>query len=128
MISGGIYMVGQVVCNLCDKRCVINIHKEENNYLCEGNLCDKGMTYGNEYMRSSSKIFTSVVRVKDPTSCNVVPVKSSKPIDISLWMECSKALGRIYVGLPIKIGDVICKNIVNSGVDIICTKNVDKKI
>jgi CxxC motif-containing protein len=120
-------MVGQVICNLCDKRCVIDIHKDEENYLYEGSLCDKGVEYGQEYMKNSSKIFTSVVRIKGNANCNVVPLKSSKPLDMSLWMECSKALGRIYVGLPIKIGDVICKNIVNSGVDIICTKNVDKR-
>lgn len=39
-------------------------------------------------------------------------------------MECSKALSRIYVGAPIKAGDVVCKNILNIGVDIICTKTL----
>jgi CxxC motif-containing protein len=120
-------MVGQVICDLCDKRCVINIEKCEENYLYEGSLCDRGIAYGQEYMKSSSRVFTSVVRIKGDANCNVVPIKSSKPLDMNLWMECSKALGRIYVGIPIRIGDVICKNIVNSGVDIICTKNVDKK-
>lgn len=75
-------------------------------------------------MESNERIFTSVVRVKGNSNCNVVPVKSSKPLDLNLWIECSKAIGRIYVGVPIKIGDVICKNILNSGVDIICTKNI----
>lgn len=69
-------------------------------------------------------IFTSIVRIKGPTDLKVVPVKSSKPIDKSLWMECSKALSRLHVGVPIKIGDIICKNILNTGVDIVCTRNV----
>jgi CxxC motif-containing protein len=120
-------MVGQVICDLCNKRCVIDIHKDENDYIYEGNGCDKGMEYCEKHMKSSYRIFTTVVRIKGNGNCNVVPVKSNKPIDMSLWMECSKALGRIYVGLPIKIGDVICKNIANSGVDIVCTKNIDKR-
>ena len=69
-------------------------------------------------------IFTTLVRIKGSTLCNVVPVKSSKPINKSIWIECSKALSRIHVGPPIRIGDVVCKNILNTGVDIVCTKNI----
>jgi CxxC motif-containing protein len=68
-------------------------------------------------------ILTTLVRVKG-ASVNVVPVKSSKPIDRKLFIECSKALSRIYVGSPIKCGDIICKNILNTGVNIICTRSV----
>lgn len=76
--------------------------------------------------RVSSGILTTLVRIKG-AKYNVVPVKSSKPIDKKLWIECSKALSRIYVGAPIKIGDMVCKNILNTGVDIVCTKNISKE-
>ena len=68
-------------------------------------------------------ILTTLVRVKGG-DINVVPVKSSKPIDRKLFIECSKALSRIYVGTPINCGDTICKNILNTGVNIICTRSV----
>lgn len=71
-------------------------------------------------------ILTTLVRIKGSELCNVVPVKSNKPINKSLWIECSKALSRIHVGPPIKIGDVVCKNILNTGVDIVCTKNINR--
>lgn len=74
-------------------------------------------------MNDFYKVFTSVVRIKGSKQ-NVVPVKSTKPINKNLLIECSKALSRIHVGMPIKCGDVICKNILNTGVDIICTKTV----
>lgn len=74
---------------------------------------------------NNSEILTTLVRIKG-SKHNVVPVKSTKPIDKSLWIECSKALSRIYVGAPIKIGDMVCKNILNTGVDIVCTKNINK--
>jgi CxxC motif-containing protein len=72
------------------------------------------------------EIFTSLVRIKGDRKHRVVSVKSSKEIDRSLFIEFSKVLGRIYVSIPIKIGDIICKNILNTGVDIICTKNIEK--
>ena len=69
-------------------------------------------------------VFTTLVRLKGATGHKVVPVKSSKPIDKSLWIECSKALSRVYVGVPIRAGDIICKNILNTGVDIVCTRSI----
>lgn len=71
-------------------------------------------------------ILTTLVRIKGSDLCNVVPVKSSKPLNKKIWIECSKALSRIHVGPPIKIGDVVCKNVLNTGVDIICTKNIER--
>lgn len=75
---------------------------------------------------NKSDILTTVIRVKGSETRRVIPVKSSKPIDKSLWRECSKCLGRIYVGPQTTAGDVICKNILNTNVDIICTKTVEK--
>lgn len=90
------------------------------------NGSDNGIIIGNKVINNNEGIFTSLVRLKNSKTCNVVPVKSTKPIDKSLWIECSKALSRLYVGIPTKIGDIICKNILNTGVDIVCTKEIYK--
>lgn len=74
----------------------------------------------------SKDIFTSVVRVKGSKTYNIVSVKSNDIIDVCHWIEISKVLSRIYVGAPIKIGDLICKNILNTGIDIIATRNISK--
>lgn len=69
-------------------------------------------------------IFTSVVRVKGSDKYKVVPVRSSEEVDVNVWVELSKVLGRIYVSTPINVGDIICKNILNMGIDIICTRDL----
>lgn len=74
---------------------------------------------------SEKDIFTSLVRVKGNPDYRVVSVKSTKPIEKELWKELSKVLSRIYISTPINIGDIICKNIINSGIDIVCTKKID---
>jgi CxxC motif-containing protein len=75
---------------------------------------------------ANEDILTTLVRIKG-AECKVVSVKSSKPIDKSIWIECSKCLSGLYVGAPIKIGDVVCNNILNTGADMVSTKNVSKK-
>ena len=71
-------------------------------------------------------IFTSLVRIKGDDKHKVVSIKSSKEIERSLFIEFSKVLSRLYVNTPIEIGDVICRNVLNTGVDIICTKTITK--
>lgn len=80
--------------------------------------------YNLDKKEENKDIFTSVVRIKGSDKYRVVPVKSSEKVDISIWRELSKVLGRIYVSIPIKVGDTICKNILNTGVDIICTRDL----
>lgn len=75
-------------------------------------------------IEGKEEIFTSIVRIKGNENHKVVPVKSTQPINISLWIDLSKVISRIYVSIPIKVGDLICKNIMNTGIDIICTKDI----
>lgn len=72
-------------------------------------------------------IFTSVVRVKGSERFKVIPIKSSDVVDKDLWIEMSKVVSRLYVSVPIEMGNIICKNILNSGVDIICTRDIEVK-
>lgn len=118
-------MIKEIICNKCDKNCILAIDKYDEKAEIKGNLCDQGISYANGEINSNKDILTTLVRIKG-AKLKVVSVKSIKPIDKSLWIECSKALSRLYVGVPIKIGDVVCKNVLNTGVDVVCTKNVEK--
>ena len=74
---------------------------------------------------SNKDVFTSLVRIKGNQNYKDVSVKSNKPVEKYLWSEFSKVLRRIYVSTPINIGSIICKNIMNTGVDVICTREID---
>lgn len=71
------------------------------------------------------EVFTSLVRVKGDNNNKVVSVKSTEPIKKSQWREFSKVLSRIYVSTPTNIGDIICNNIMNTGINIVCTRKID---
>lgn len=76
---------------------------------------------------NNKEIFTSVVRVKGSERYKVIPVKSSAEVEKSKWIQLSKVISRLYVSVPIKKGSIICKNILNTGLDIICTKDILSK-
>ena len=73
---------------------------------------------------NNKEIFTSVVRVKGSERYKVIPVKSSSEVEKSKWIQLSKVISRLYVSVPIKKGSIICKNILNTGLDIICTRDI----
>ena len=75
----------------------------------------------------NKEIFTSVVRVKGSERYKVIPVKSRAEVEKSKWIQLSKVISRLYVSVPIKKGSIICKNILNTGLDIICTKDILSK-
>lgn len=75
-------------------------------------------------MQNKKGIYTTVIRLKDKKG-RMLPVKTSKPIDMNLFIDCSKALSRIHGNIPIKVGDIICSNILNTGADIISCKTIN---
>lgn len=72
------------------------------------------------------KYFTSLVRCKDSEKIEVIPVKSTEPVDIELFIPLSRVLSRVYVGKPVFRGDVICTNVLNLGIDIIATRTMNR--
>lgn len=118
-------MIKEFICIGCGDKCVVSLDWDRKNIEISGNKCEEAIKYAKEEKVNNKDIFTTLIRIKG-AKYNVVPVKSNKPIDKNLWVECSKALGMLHVGAPIRIGDVVCYNLLNTGVDIICTKNVDK--
>lgn len=69
--------------------------------------------------------FTSLIRCKDSGMIQVVPVKSTEPVEMELFIPISRVLSRIYVGKPVRRGDTICLNVLNLGIDIVATKTVE---
>lgn len=72
------------------------------------------------------KYFTSLVRCKDSEKIEVIPVKSTEPVNVELFIQISRVLSRIYVGKPIYRGDVVCTNVLNLGIDIVATRTMNR--
>lgn len=116
-------MVKKIICDLCKIKCVLEMTKEDNKVLVKGNRCDRGFEVGENNINSNKDILVTLVRIKG-SKHNILPVKTKEPVDKKLFIEISKALSRVYVSVPVKIGDTICKNILNTGVDIVAGKNI----
>ncbi len=87
-----------------------------------GQKCKRGETYATaELTRPMRSLTTSVKTVF--ADAPVVSVRTDGEVEKSMLQQISAALGQIVVTSRVKIGDVIAKNICDTGVNIICTSD-----
>lgn len=89
-----------------------------------GNTCKRGDVYARKEVTDPTRIVTSTVRVSGG-SIPMVSVKTKEDIPKDKIFECVRALKGIQVSAPVHIGDIILKNVADTGVDIVATKNVE---
>ena len=89
-----------------------------------GNTCKRGDVYARKEVTDPTRIVTSTVRVSGG-SIQMVSVKTKEDIPKDKIFECVRALKGIQVPAPVYIGDIILKNVADTGVDIVATKNVE---
>lgn len=88
-----------------------------------GNTCKRGDDYARKEVTNPTRIVTSSVCVTGGV-LPVVSVKTKEDIPKGKIPEVMKALKAVTVEAPVNIGDIILKNAVGTGVDIVATKNI----
>lgn len=113
----------ELICIGCPIGCQMTIIKCNDDLIVEGNQCKRGATYGKKEVINPTRIVTTTIPVIGGAS-ERVSVKTQKDIPKDKITQCLKELKNVSALAPIHIGDVIIKDIANSGVDIIATKEV----
>jgi len=122
-------MIKKLVCIQCPMGCklIVNIDESNSNILkIEGNKCPRGIDYANDEIKDPKRILTSSVKVNGG-DLPLVSVKTDRPIPKKLIKEIMLILKEIEINAPIKRGDIIIKNILNSGANIVATRSIKKK-
>lgn len=120
-------MKKEFTCICCPLGCQITVTEENGQLIITGNNCPKGEKYVKDEMTNPTRMVTSMVQV-DGGAIPVVSVKTKEAIPKEKIQDCIEALKGIKVNAPVKIGDVILEDVADTGISIIATKNVDKKL
>lgn len=107
-----------LTCIMCPMGCSLTVTKTKNGYEVSGNTCARGEAFGKEEITSPKRIVTSLIR----TSKGVTSVKTSAPIPKKLIFNVMKEIDKVEVKNA-KIGDIVIKNVLNTGADVVVTKN-----
>lgn len=114
-------MIRELTCVACPLGCPITVTIEEDKVTdVKGNTCKRGAEYAVTECTNPVRSLTTTVRVNGGTSY-VVPVKSSVAIPKGLLFEAMQEINKASVNAPVHIGDIVIKNILNTGADIVAT-------
>lgn len=111
-----------LVCIGCPRGCHLVVD-EDNNYAVSGNNCKIGAEYGKNELLNPTRVLTTTVNIEGAIH-NRLPVKSNGGLPKDKLLEASKSLKNVCVKSPVKLGDVIISNILETGIDIIACKNM----
>lgn len=114
------------ICINCPMGCSLEVKTENGQITVTGNSCKRGLDYAISEVTDPKRIVTTSVFVNGgnhPT----VSVKTSSEIPKDKIFSCIKELSGLKIDAPVRIGDCVVKNILGTGVDIVATRNVEKR-
>lgn len=114
----------QLICIGCPKGCHLTVNLDD--MTVNGNFCPKGAEYGINEVTNPMRTVTTTVSVNDGT-LGVVPVRTQGEIPKGMIFDAIKEINKVNIDAPVVVGDVVLKDILGTGVDVVATRNIDKK-
>ena len=116
-----------LTCICCPMGCQITVTLDNGEVTdVTGNTCRRGDVYARKEVTNPTRVVTSSVRVSGGRIA-MVSCKTAGDIPKGKIFDCCKAIQSIEVQAPVKIGDIILKDVCGTGVDVIATKEVAAK-
>jgi CxxC motif-containing protein len=117
----------ELICICCPLGCNLEVDlSDKDNIKVKGSSCRRGEEYGIKECTNPTRIVTTTVFVKNRSE-EVLPVKTERDIPKDRIFDCVRVLSYVTAEAPVKIGDVIVENVLDTGVNIVATKNIAVK-
>jgi len=116
----------ELTCIGCPMGCQITVELEgEEIRSVTGNNCQIGDRYARKEVIHPERIVTTTVVVTggDKERCSV---KTKGNIPKDRIFDCMAAINRVSIAAPVKIGDIVLKNVCGTGIDVVATRNIHK--
>ena len=111
----------EFTCIVCPRGCRLTVDENLN---VTGNSCPRGAQYAKDELTNPKRMITSFVRVKNRED-TVVSVKTSTSIPKAMIFDVMNEINKVGVNAPTHIGDIVIKNVLGTGADIVITKNIE---
>ena len=112
-----------LVCIVCPLGCKLTIEKHGEDYVVKGNTCKRGQAYAIEELTHPTRMLTSTVKLVHSKHVRL-PVHTSAPIPKDKIFEAMKVLNTTVASAPLKMGDIVIKNILDTGVDVCSSRTI----
>ena len=120
--------VTHYLCIGCPLGCRLEVEEEDGDIVeVRGFACKQGKTYALQEHTDPRRMVTTTVGVSQGQWARL-PVKTTVPVPKDQVLAVCRALRRVKVIAPIKMGEIVVSNILNTGADIVASRNMPEVI
>ena len=109
-----------LTCIVCPRGCELTIDEVGK---ITGNFCVRGAIYAKEELACPKRMLTTSVRVINRKDL-LCSVKTSAPVKKEDIMKFVEFINRLKVTAPCPIGQVLARDVFDTGIDIVTTKDI----
>ena len=115
------------VCVVCPVGCEIDVvHDGSKIISMEGNKCEKSEEFARQELIEPMRILTTTVRIQG-SKWPVIPERTDRTIPKRLFPRIIRQLRDIKLQAPVNILDVVVKDVLRTGADIIATRTMPRE-
>ncbi len=112
-----------IICITCPQGCIVKVTGDAAKgeiTSCEGFKCKRGKVYAENEFIHPLRILTTSIKTEG-ASVPLVAVRTSAPIPKEMQMVAMEEVKKLTVKAPMKPGDVIVKDFMGTGADLVAS-------
>lgn len=118
-------------CTTCPSECLltVEVERDANDALVEvhsvtGNSCPRGEKFAHQELTCPMRVLTTTVAVSGGDEA-LLPVRTAEAIPLELHAQAMSLIRDLVVNAPIRMGDVVLPNFLDTGTDLIASMDID---
>lgn len=121
----------QFNCTTCPSEChlTVEVERDADGAVVEvrsvtGNNCPRGDTFAHQELTCPMRVLTATVAVSGGDGA-LLPVRTTEAIPLALHTQAMDLIRGLVVEAPVRMGDVVLEDLLNTGIDLIASMDID---
>lgn len=122
----------QFNCTTCPSECLLTVEVKRGAdgavaevYSVAGNSCPRGDKFAHQELTCPMRVLTTTVAVSGGDEA-LLPVRTAEAIPLELHAQAMALIRGLVVNAPIRMGDVVLPNLLNTGIDLIASMDINQ--
>lgn len=122
----------QFSCTTCPSECLLTVEVERdvNGAVAAvrsviGNSCPRGNKFAHQELTCPMRVLTTTVAVSGGDEA-LLPVRTAEAIPLELHAQAMALIRGLVVNAPIRMGDVVLENLLDTNINLIASMNIDR--
>ena len=117
-------------CTTCPSECLLTVEVERDaDGVAEvrsvaGNSCPRGDKFAHQELTCPMRVLTTTVAVSGGDEA-LLPVRTAETIPLALHAQAMDLISGLVIEAPIRMGDAVLENLLNTNIDLIASMDID---